>query len=133
MDRNGLLPPLEEKTERPNKGLDQPKTKEEAVDRGKGQRSTTAYAEWATKAKRPVFKKVWLRKPYNLIHIKCYMLSADYEHSRVVMPKGRGETSGTKEAPEKENEAKVPEHFKELVERTRELCLTPAHTNQAGG
>lgn len=24
-----------------------------------------------------------------LIQLKCYMVSADYEHSRVVMPKGR--------------------------------------------
>ena len=48
------LTSLEEKTERPNKGPDQSKTKEEAVDRRKDQRSTTAYAEWATKAKRPV-------------------------------------------------------------------------------
>lgn len=37
------------------------------------------------------------------------------------------------EAPEKKKRRKAPEHFKELVERTRELCLTPAHTNQAGG
>jgi hypothetical protein len=44
----------------------------------------------------------------------------------------RGETSGTKEAPEKENEAKVPEHFKELVEGTRELCKPPAQTKEAG-
>lgn len=39
--------PLEENTERPNKGLDQPKTKEEVVDRVKGLMSTTTYAEWA--------------------------------------------------------------------------------------
>lgn len=45
------IPPLEEKTERPSKGPDQPKTKEEAVDRRKGQ-SFSAYAEWATKARR---------------------------------------------------------------------------------
>lgn len=39
------IPPLEEKTERPSKGPDQPKTKEETVDRRKGQKSTIAYAE----------------------------------------------------------------------------------------
>ncbi len=60
------------------------------------------------------------------------MLEADYEHSWVVMPKGMGKTSGTKEAPEKENEAKVPEHLLEFVESTRELCLTPTHTDRAG-
>ena len=56
------------------------------------------------------------------------MVSADYEHSRVVMPKGkgRGETRHKK----KENEAKVPKHFKELVEG--ELVFTSAHTKEAG-
>ncbi|GFY94925.1 glycoside hydrolase family 2 protein [Actinidia rufa] len=86
------IPPLEEKTERPSKGPDQPKTKEETVDRRKGQKSTIAYAEQGA----------------------------------------LGETSGTKEAPEEENDARVPEHLLFLVEGTRELCLTPAHTKEAG-
>lgn len=43
------------------------------------------------------------------------MVSADYEHSRVVMrlKVKEGERRGTRK---KENEAKVPKHFKELVE-----------------
>lgn len=79
--------------------------------------------------KAPSFKSMAAKA---LIQFNCYMVSADYEHSRVVLPKGRGETSGTKEAPEESNDARVPEHFKELVEGTRELCLTPAHTKEAG-
>lgn len=79
------IPPLEEKTERPSKGPDQPKTKEEAVDRRKGQRSTTAYAEWATKATAPSEESMAAKA---LIQFNCYMVSADYEPSRVVLPKG---------------------------------------------
>lgn len=30
------------------------------------------------------------------------------------------------------NDARVPEHFKELVEGTREFERTPAHTKEAG-
>lgn len=59
------------------------------------------------------------------------MVSADYEHSRVVLPKGRGETSGTKKAPEEKKKARVPEQLTFLVEGTRELDRTPAHTKEA--
>lgn len=45
------IPPLEEKTERPSKGPDQPKTKEEAVVLLWPFLRSTAYAEWATKAR----------------------------------------------------------------------------------
>jgi len=126
LDRNGLVPPLEDNTERPKKGPDQSKTKEEAVDRSQGQRPPTQNGRRRQSAQ--FVEKYGFESL--LIQFQLYMVSADYEHSRVVMPKGRGETSSTKEAPEKENEAKVPEHFKELVEG--ELCLTPAHTKEAG-